>query len=558
MHALWGTFYDPRDGQAATKDGSHGSSHNQEKSRLMSSQRDLTPRNMINACRDYLAQVSQRAKCAITIQDDKAIIHADERDKIYIPTATGQLGHNDNSFVRLIMGPYGSGKSTWCVNEIVRRTCSMPAWHNGRRRARWGIVRNTSGELQSTTLQTWLTWFGGLGDIHKRQKPLLTYEHTFNDGKGVIELELIFIALDREEDLRKIKSLELTGCYINELSEVPQGALSHLKGRVNKRYPSRSFCPDDYWSGIICDTNPPSEDSWIYKDFELKQLDSYRIFKQPPGLLKDPDTDKWMPNPNCDNANNLAADYYLKLAEGQSEDFVKVFCLGMYGLVGFGKLVYPEFNDSLHSVDNIEAIQGESIHLFWDFGLTPRCLVLQLSNRGQLRALKEYLGNDMGIKTFAESIVIPGLQNDFPYCKVGYSDADPAGNHRSEIMEEMSSIGVLNDLGITTEAASTNDIEPRLNAVRFFLNRMIDGKPGFILSRKGCPELRKGFIQGYVYKRVAIAGEERYRNEPDKNMSSHIQDCLQYGALRFASTRILDEKKPKNAIDMWNPVARIM
>src|ERR1022692_4664950 len=86
----------------------------------------------------------------IKLTRDKAIIYATDKNKIYIPTPTGQLAHDDNSFVRLIIGPYGSGKSTWCVNEIVRRACAMPKWSAGRRKSRWAIVRNTSGELQST------------------------------------------------------------------------------------------------------------------------------------------------------------------------------------------------------------------------------------------------------------------------------------------------------------------------------------------------------------------------------------------------------------------------
>jgi hypothetical protein len=88
----------------------------------------------------------------LTINDQGMIIHAIEQDKIYIPTTTGDIAHRDDSFVRVIMGPYGSGKSTWAISEIVRRACHIPVWHSGRRRSRWGIVRNTSGELQSTTL----------------------------------------------------------------------------------------------------------------------------------------------------------------------------------------------------------------------------------------------------------------------------------------------------------------------------------------------------------------------------------------------------------------------
>ncbi len=492
----------------------------------------------------------------IKFDEKETILYAGDKNRIYIPTTTGQLGHNDDSFVRLIIGPYGSGKSTWCCHEIIRRACAMPVWSSGRRRSRWAIVRNTSGELQSTTLQTWLTWFGELGDIKKRQKPVLTYEHTFNDGRGIIELELIFIALDREQDLRKIKSLEVTGCYINELSEVPQGALAHFKGRVNKRYPSRAFCASDYWSGIICDTNPPDIDHWIYKDFELKALESYRIFRQPPGLLKDEDG-KWTQNPSCDNAINLAGDYYTKLAEGQSEDFVKVYCLGEYGSVGFGKKVYPEYNDDVHSTARIAAIQGDPIHLGWDFGLTPACIVCQLSPRGQLRILKEYTSEDMGIRTFAKNVVLPGLAKDFPYNKIGISRADPSGIAGDDIMEELSCIGELNSLGVNTAPALTNDLEPRIGAVRYFMNTMIDGQPAFLISREGCPQLRRGLNKDYCYKRISVGGEERYREIPHKNLSSHPHDALQYIAMEFAADRILADKTPVNKVDMWNPVLRI-
>lgn len=501
----------------------------------------------------------------ISFQPDKTIIYSSDRDKVYVPNSTGSRFHDDDTFVQLIIGPYGSGKSTICVNEIVRHACSMPKWHNGRRRAKWLIIRNTSGELQSTTLQTWLTWFGELGDIKKRQKPLLTYEHMFNDGNGVIELELVFIALDRDEDIRKLKSIEATAAYINELSEVPQAVLHHLIGRVNHRYPSQSFCKQDYWSGIICDTNPPDEDHWIYKDFETNPTPNYKIFHQPSGLIQAEDgsflKDKegnYVANPECDNYKNLSPDYYVKLAEKRSEGFIKVYCGGKYGLVESGKRVYPDYNDDKHSVDKIDAIQGIPIHLCWDFGLTPACIVFQVTPRGQILVLKEYIAEDMGIRTFAKHIVVPGISIDFVYNKVGESEADPAGEAGSQIMEELSCIGELNNLGIKTQAASTNDPDVRISSVRYFLNSMIDGIPAFQLSREGCPILRKGFINGYHFKRMSISGDERYQDKPNKNRFSHPHDALQYGLMKFASDRVLDlKKKESSAIDMHNPVMRI-
>lgn len=515
----------------------------------------LSAAELLKKFNHYEDSLNKGSVKQLTLKKDRMIIHAKDKDKVYVPTPTGALAHNNDEFVRVIMGPYGSGKSTWAISEIVKRACEIPVWNNGRRRSRWGIVRNTSGELSTTTLATWLAWFDELGDIRKRQKPMLTYEHTFSDGKGIVELELLFIALDRPEDVRKIKSLELTGCYINELSEVPKAALAHMKGRVN-RYPSKAFCKEEYWSGIIADTNPPEDDHWIHKDFEENCADNHVLFKQPPGLIKNEDG-KWERNPDADNASHLPTHYYENLASGQSNEFIKVFCLGEYGSVGFDRRVFNEFNPDLHAVEGLEAIQGSDIILCWDFGLTPACVVLQVSPRGQLLCLKEYVSDGLGIRTFAEMIVIPGLRKDFPYSKVGTSVADPAGNARDQIHEDMSCIGELNSLSISTIAARTNDLEPRLGAVRYFLNRMVDGKPAFLLDKKNCPTLFKGFVKSYVYARIAVAGEERFKDKPTKNMSSHPMDALGYGCLEVASDQIvsdkIDNKKHEN---MFNPVFR--
>lgn len=497
---------------------------------------------------------NSRTQRHITFEPSRTIIHAGDQDKIYVPSPTGKLFHDSDGFVDLVIGPYGSGKTTMCLQRIVASACNMPVWSNGRRRARWAAVRNTSGELVSTTLQSWLTWFGDLGDIRKRQKPLLTYEHIFNDGNGMVELDIIFIALDRPDDVRKIKSLELTGVYLNELSELPQNVLSHFKGRVNGRYPSRSFCAEPYWSGIIADTNPPDEDHWIFRDFEINRTPSYNVFHQPSGLISSDlgefmrDMDgNYVANPGADNAQHLSPDYYPKLAEKQSEGFIKVYCGGKYGLVESGKRVYPEFNYDIHSVPHIEAIQGDPLYLGFDFGLTPACVVVQLTARGQVRVLREYVAEDIGIKTFAQNIVIPRLAIDFPYCKASeWAEGDPSGAKGDEIMEELSCIGELTALGLPTRAATTNDPDVRINSVRYFLNQMIDGSPAFLISREGCPVLVKGFMSGYHYKRMQIGGDDRYQDKPNKNKYSHPHDALQYRLMPFASERLADKiDKPK-------------
>ena len=501
---------------------------------------------ILKSAREIRKQANQQSIQHIAHLPTHTDIFADPVNKIYIPSPTAMEFHKDDTFVKLIVGPYGSGKSTLCIQDIINRTCQMPIWYEGRRKARVAIVRNTSGELHSTTLKTWLAWFADLGDIRKRQKPYLMYEHIFNDGHGMVELEAIFLALDRPDDVAKVKSLELTFVYLNELSELPANAIAHFKGRINGRYPSKSFCPDPYWSGIIADSNPCDTSHWMYRDFVENPTPSYKLYRQPPGLLKV--DGKWVRNPNADNASHLADDYYEKLAEGQKDDFVKVFCLGDWGVVEIGKRVYPEFSSDFHACDHIDALQGEPLYLGVDFGLTPACVVTQLTTRGQLLVLKEYTGEDIGIRNFFEMLVIPSLKKDFPYCPEWKAYCDPAGKNRSEIMEEMSAIGELINLGIRAQAAHTNKIEPRLGAVRFYFNKMIDGKPAFQISKVNCPVLYKGLARDYVYKRLAVAGEEKYKEEPDKNMASHPCDGLGYVALELAADSITRENAEKERL----------
>lgn len=54
------------------------------------------------------------------------------------------------------------------------------------------------------------------------------------------------------------------------------------------------------------------------------------------------------------------------------------------------------------------------------------------------------------------------------------------------------------------------------------------GKPGLIVNRS-CKGLRKALGGGYFFKRVSIgAGQERFRDTPNKNEHSHIGDAFGY------------------------------
>jgi hypothetical protein len=156
--------------------------------------------------------------------------------------------------------------------------------------------------------------------------------------------------------------------------------------------------------------------------------------------------------------------------------------------------------------------------------------------------MKEFVAEDMGIKQLTESVVLPYISTALSGYKLGHSDGDPAGNTRAD-SDESTCMDILTGLGLPTEGASTNNILMRLESVKACLNRMIDGQAAWLVSREGCPVLRKGFLGNYHYKRVAVVGEARYQDQPNKNKASHPHDAAQYCAMRFCSAELMSKKE---------------
>jgi hypothetical protein len=60
---------------------------------------------------------------------------------IYKPAgAVAKAFMMDDSFFRGIMGPFGSGKSTVCIMEILRRASLQQPGKDGIRRSRWAVI----------------------------------------------------------------------------------------------------------------------------------------------------------------------------------------------------------------------------------------------------------------------------------------------------------------------------------------------------------------------------------------------------------------------------------
>ena len=459
-----------------------------------------------------------------------------------------------------MMGPYSSGKSLMCLFDLLMDAMDMPECMDGIRRSRTCIMRTTYNELQTTTIKSFLDWFGNFGypppDRSKTfiKMPYPTYHVRFNDGHGIVDWEVMFLAFDREEHVKKLGSLEVTNVYCNELRDFAFAIYQAATGRMG-RYPKTIDLGDGvpYYKSLKSDTNPPDQDHWLYKLFEVEKPPGYTMFHQPPAVLPDDDSEiGWKINPNADNLKHNTAGYYLTLVTGKTREFIRVFAEGKYGSAADGKKVFEEYNDDIHAYENVEWLDGQPLYLGWDFGLTPCLLISQFYN-GQLRVLKEFVTESMGIENLIEDRVRPyWSQHNLDRFSIGSSDADPAGAARSaKNVREPNLIEIISDKFKRTQPALTNDTETRLEAVRHYLSRMSGGQPALIISKSGCPVLRKGFNGHYVLRkrRMAGKGEDMYDKKPDKSHPiSEPQDCLQYIALRLSKTLPVDTKAEQRKV----------
>jgi hypothetical protein len=185
----------------------------------------------------------------------------------------------DDSFIRLLVGPLGSGKTSAAVVECLRRAQMQRPGPDGRRHVRIGIIRNTVSELKSTTIKSWEQWcppqygkltLGGSPIVHKIETDEL-------------DLEVLFVPLDKPDDVRKLLSLELTFAWIDECREIQKEVLDALTGRVG-RYPSRlqGGCT---WSGIMLTSNPSDTEAWLYA-LARNPPEGYRVFRHPDSLVE--------------------------------------------------------------------------------------------------------------------------------------------------------------------------------------------------------------------------------------------------------------------------------
>lgn len=468
-------------------------------------------------------------------------------------------------------GPVGSGKTTTVLVKLLRLAAEQRLNTKLLARNSAGqtvpvrsfkacIVRDTYRNLWRTTLASWWrqvpkeagVWTGAENAPGSHR---INFE--LKDGT-IVDFVADFIAIGENAVEDVMRGYEPTVFYLNEMDLLTAEVLAYARTRLGR------FPPADQggatWSGILFDCNAPEFESWLHKDLFLKSpeqlaADDVKLLIQPSGL-----------SPRAENLKNLpgGAAYYVRMARGQKDWFVKRMIENKAGFSRSGKPVYTDWEDDRHVAPaDMAFLPGLPLIVGIDGGGSPAGIFMQRTTLGQWRILDELITEHGTGPTRFGQLLRQRLHDRFPRARtiVGYSDpsadygADRDNGEKNwrEIVEAQA--------GIVIRAAPTNDPGARWDAVRAPLTRSIEGGPAFQLSPR-CATLRIGFNSGYRFRRRNVA-DTRFDERAEKNEFSHPHDALQYGISGGGEDHAIRERvgarrallnKPGQLVHDWDPL----
>lgn len=442
--------------------------------------------------------------------------------------------HNTKALVRGIKGPRGSGKSGACVMEGMGGAGAQIPNHEGKRRTRFLVLRDTYRQLETTTIPSFRKWLGHATRL-TGQYPIKGYTKIPLPDQTVLEMETVFLAMDGENIIDNLQSFEASFAWVNEARAIENRNVINMIIASCGRYPSKDEegCSNSF---VVMDTNPCDEFHWWYQDDVVERPDGWEFFGQVPPLVFLKDAPMFS-NKRDDYTANAAAtyariqnkgyDYWLDQIPGATDAFIRTMVMGKYGTIVAGKPVYGQFwSEECVSPLPLEWHQSLPIVIGIDTsGLHPGAVFCQAYG-GRILGLREIHAKDTPFDSFVESVLVPMIQQNFRLNSL-IAVVDPS-NPRSGVGGKRAS-QVLEGFGIQTVLAPSNRLNQRLGAVTKLLQR-----------RRAClldPSLKiliEGFRGKYHYKKIDSSGLiEAYKPEPEKDMYADVHDGFQYACLYY-------------------------
>ena len=438
--------------------------------------------------------------------------------------------------VAFIMGPLGSGKTYQSAQKVFSLMCEQTPNAAGERRTRWCSIRNTYPDLMSTTAKDWMDLFGGLGKFKGggMEPPSHTLGFDLDDGTKV-EAEMIFLALDREDSIKKLRGLQVTGFWLSEVKELRKPVVDMADLR-HGRYPSPADGPGPRWHGMIGDTNAPEHGHWYYNLAENDRPLGWEFFKQPGGVIRAGKLQngkaRWVANLQAENLANLPDGYYINGMAGKSDEWIASNLANEYGNYVEGAYYATQMANlrRLGRICEVPYDPGLPVNTFWDLGRSDSMVIWFHQRAGQANRLIDYHeGVNAGFDVYAKELRDRRYNYGTHYMPhdTAVRDLGPGSFSRKEHAENMG-------IRPITQVIKPRNIDEVLDGIettrRFLANCWID--------EVACAPGIRG-LDNYHREYDEVMG--KFKANPAHTWASDPADGLRTGATGFVAAGIVKE-----------------
>jgi hypothetical protein len=201
---------------------------------------------------------------------------------------------------------------------------------------------------------------------------------------------------------------------------------------------------------------------------------------------------------------------------------------GRFAFAQIGEKVCPEYNERLHRATSpLPIFPRAKSFRFYDGGLTPTCIIGQITPSGQMFIKRTFRGVNIGMRQLLERDVVPFINSTkFKDCTDWDDIGDSALNQRGQADSTHTASGVI--YGVFGNALVDGAIswEARREAMKHALTRMPDGEP-FVQIDPSDEILHKSLRGGWHYAQDSSGNI--IRAKPVKDIHSHPGDAFAYG-----------------------------
>ncbi|PNX47747.1 MAG: hypothetical protein BV459_03825 [Thermoplasmata archaeon M11B2D] len=279
--------------------------------------------------------------------------------------------------------------------------------------------------------------------------------------------------------------------------------------------------------------NPPEEDHWTYPEFYENPRFPNAMF---PDITLEVIQMSYGENVTLTDIQRQMA----KAAWANNPSLWQRFVEGKPAFTTVGAAVTSEYNEDTHRTKRdvkLDPMEGHPVFRFWDGGLNPTCLFMQITPRGYWHFLDTLRGENIGMKQLIRSRVKPLIATRYNKIVKWRDIGDPSLSNREQSDSDYTGARVIEEELGTHFENGTIHWEPRREAIKQALQWMIDGEPMIKLSwHEGI--LHRALRGGWHYRKT-IAGKI-LKDKPEKDIHSHPGDSFSYGIERLFGGQKID------------------